>query len=72
MRVISARVSCADARVSMTGMCGAVLNARLFSFINQELEELKFEKIFYIVDSEIAKVMISTDSYGFSTFVANR
>ena len=53
-------------------LCGAVLNARLFSFIKQELDELQFEKIFHIVDSEIAKAMISKDSYGFSTFAANR
>ena len=53
-------------------LCGAVLNARLFSFIRQELEELQFEKVFHIVDSEIAKAMIGKDSYGFSTFAANR
>ena len=53
-------------------LCGAVLNARLYSFIRQELEGCQFAKIFHIVDSEIAKAMISKDSYGFSTFAANR
>ena len=53
-------------------LCGAVLNARLFSFITQELAEIQFERVFHVVDSEIVKAMLNKDSYGFSTFAANR
>ena len=53
-------------------LCGAVLNSRLFSFITHELSDIKFERVFHIIDSEIVKAMISRDSYGFRTFAANR
>ena len=53
-------------------LCGAVLTSRLYSFILQELDELRFERVYHVVDSEIAKAMIAKDSYGFSTFAANR
>ena len=53
-------------------LCGAVLNARLSNFILHELNEIKFEGVHHIIDSEIVKAMISRDSYGFRSFAANR
>ena len=53
-------------------LCGALLTSRLYSFIMQELDDLQFERVYHVVDSEIAKAMIAKDSYGFSTFAANR
>ena len=53
-------------------LCGAVLNARLFAFILKEMADIQFERIFHIIDSEIVKAQIDRDSYGFSSFVANR
>ena len=53
-------------------LCGAVLNARLWSFIRKEMEDIKFKEVYHIVDSEIVKAMINKESYGFSTFAANR
>ena len=53
-------------------LCGAVLNARLYEFIQQELKDIQFEKVYHIVDSEIVRAMINKDSYGFRTFAANR
>ena len=53
-------------------LCGAVLNARLFTFITREMRGIHFERVFHIIDSEIVKAMINKDSYGFSTFAANR
>ena len=53
-------------------LCGAMLNARLWSYIRKEMEDIKFEEVYHIVDSEIVKAMINKESYGFSTFAANR
>ena len=53
-------------------LCGAVLNARLYMFIRQEMSDLNFHKVYHIVDSEIVKAMVNKESYGFSTFAANR
>ena len=53
-------------------LCGAVLNSRLYSYIVHELNEIQFEGVHHIIDSEIVKAMISRDSYGFRTFAANR
>ena len=52
-------------------LCGAVLAKRLHMFIKQEMR-LKFEKEYFIVDSQIVRAMIQKDSYGFNTFVAVR
>ena len=52
-------------------LCGAVLAKRLHMFIKQEMR-LKFEKEYFIVDSQIVCAMIQKDSYGFNTFVAAR
>ena len=52
-------------------MCGAVLSKRLRELVEKEID-LKFEKVFYLVDSEIVKAMIGRTSYGFNTFAANR
>ena len=52
-------------------LSGAVLGKRLRSFAQEELR-YSFEKVYHIVDSEIVKVMISKESYGFNTFAANR
>ena len=51
-------------------LSGAVLGKRLRSFMQEELR-YSFEKGYHIVDSEIVKVMISKESYGFNTFAAN-
>ena len=51
---------------------GAVLNARLCNFILHELDGIKFEGVYHIIDSEIVKAMINRDSYGFRSFAANR
>ena len=53
-------------------LCGAVLQSRLYGFIVTEIPEMKFERIYHIVDSEIVRAMINKDSYGFNTFAANR
>ena len=53
-------------------LCGAVLNARLCNFILHELDGIKFEGVYHIIDSEIVKAMINRDSYGFRSFAANR
>ena len=53
-------------------LCGAVLNARLYSFISHQLDGINFEGVHHIIDSEIVKAMISRESYGFRTFAANR
>ena len=34
--------------------------------------DLRFEKVFHLVDSKIAKAVIGRTSYGFNTFAANR
>ena len=53
-------------------LCGAVLNSRLYTFIKEEMQSIDFKKVYHIVDSEIVKVMINKESYGFNTFAANR
>jgi len=53
-------------------LCAAVLNARLYTFIAHELKDIRFERVYHIVDSEIVRAMINKDSYGFRTFAANR
>ena len=53
-------------------LCGAVLNARLYSFISHQLDGINFEGVHHIIDSEIVKAMISMKRYGFRTFAANR
>ena len=53
-------------------LCGAVLNSRLYTFIRKEMPDIVFEREYHIVDSEIVKAMINKESYGFSTFAANR
>ena len=53
-------------------LCGAVLNARLHTFIIHELKDIPFEKVYHVIDSEIVRAMINKDSYGFLTFAANR
>ena len=51
-------------------LSGTVLVKQLKSFMQEELS-YSFEKVYHIVDSEIVKAMISTESYGFNTFPAN-
>ena len=53
-------------------LCGAVLNTRLYTFIVNEIRDIKFEKVFHIIDSEIVQAMIKKESYGFRSFAANR
>ena len=50
-------------------LSGAVISKRLRSTIESETR-LSFNMVYHIVDSEIA--MINKESYGFSTFAANR
>ena len=52
-------------------MCGAVLSKRLRELVDKEMD-LKFEKVFHLVDRETVKAMIGRTSYGFNTFAANR
>lgn len=52
-------------------LCAAVLGARLANFIEREMT-FQFEKLLFIVDSQIVRCMINRDSYGFNTFVAVR
>ena len=52
-------------------LCGAVVSKRLRCYIEKELN-IKFERIYHILDSEIVKAMINKSSYGFNTFAANR
>ena len=52
-------------------LCGALLGARLRSFIVKE-SSLKFKQVFHFTDSEIIKAMVNKSSYGFDTFEANR
>ena len=52
-------------------LCGAVLSKRLRTFIVDEMR-YKFKAVYHLTDSQIVKSMISKNSYGFNTFVANR
>ena len=52
-------------------LSGAVISKRLRSTIETETR-ISFNKVYHIVDSEIVKAMINKESYGFSTFAANR
>ena len=52
-------------------LSGAVISNRLRSTIEAE-SRLNFNIVYHIVDSEIVKAMINKESYGFSTFAANR
>ena len=52
-------------------LCGALLSARLRSFITREMK-ISFAKIYHVVDSNIVKGMIKKASYGFNTFEGNR
>ena len=52
-------------------LCGTVLAKRLNMFIKEEMR-LKFEKEYFIVDSQIVCAMIQKELYGFNTFVAVR
>ena len=53
-------------------LCGAVLNCRLYAFIKKEMPDVPVERVYHLVDSEIVKAMINKESYGFSSFAANR
>ena len=52
-------------------LAGAVISKRLRVFLLKEMR-YKFKSIFHIIDSEIVQAMISKESYGFNTYVANR
>ena len=52
-------------------LAGAVISKRLRVFLVEEMR-YKFKFIFHIIDSEILQAMISKESYGISTYVANR
>ena len=52
-------------------LCGSVLSKRLRVFIQSEMR-YTFDKVIHIVDSEIVKGMIDSDSHGFNTYPANR
>ena len=62
------------ARVEVVGIArlfSAVISKRLKSTIETETK-MSFNLVHHIVDSELVKVMINNESYGFSTFAANR
>ena len=52
-------------------MCGAVTAARLSVFVEQN-SRIMFTKILHFVDSKTVLGAINKESYGFSTFYANR
>ena len=52
-------------------LCVAVLNTRLTTFMVKECR-YKFDKHYYIVDSQIVCAMIQKETYGFNTFAATR
>ena len=52
-------------------LAGAVLSKRIRSSITK-YSRLNFTKVIHIVDSEIIRVRINKESYGFNTFVATR
>ena len=52
-------------------LSGAVISKRIRTYIEKEIN-LRFEKVYHMVDSEIMKAMIDKESYGFNTFIANR
>ena len=52
-------------------LAGAVLSARLRSFIQSEMR-YDFKEVYHIVDSEIVKAMVNKSSYGLNTFAVNR
>ena len=52
-------------------LCGAVLSKRLRVFIQKEMR-YTFNKVIHLVDSEIVKGMIDSESHGFNTYPANR
>ena len=52
-------------------MCGAVFAARLATFVIKNSSN-KFHKIYHFIDSMTVLGAINKESYGFSTFYANR
>ena len=52
-------------------LCGAVLSSRLKTTITSHCR-YKFERIIYIVDSQIVHAMIQKENYGYNTFAAVR
>ena len=50
---------------------GAVLSKRLRVFLQSEMR-YTFNNIIHLVDSEIVKAMIDSESHGFNTYAANR
>ena len=42
------------------------------AFVVREMSGVRFERIYHIIDSEIVRAMINTESDGYSTFAANR
>ena len=52
-------------------LAGAVLSKRIRVFIEKEMR-YPFKAKYHLTDSEIVKGMISKESYGFNTYVANR
>ena len=52
-------------------LCGAVMVKRLKVFIQDEMR-YKFDKEYFILDSQIVRAMVQKESYGFNTFVAVR
>ena len=52
-------------------LCGVLLAVKIKRFIFQHSRQ-NFERVFYIVDSEIVRAMIQKDSYGFNTFAGVR
>ncbi|XP_071948687.1 uncharacterized protein [Antedon mediterranea] len=52
-------------------LSAAVMSKRLAKYIVNETR-IKFDQVFYIVDSEIVRAMVQKQSYGFKTFAATR
>ena len=52
-------------------LAGAVIGKRLRVFIEKEMN-YTFDIVGHILDSEVVKVMMQKQSYGFNTYVANR
>ena len=73
-RLIAAKIRIAPLKVEdivRLELSGATISARLRTFICKETN-LKFKRVYHIVESKIVKAMINKGSYGCNTFAGNR
>ena len=73
MRILASKTRVAPLKmvsIVRLELSGAIISKRLRVFLLKEMR-YKFKSIFHIIDSEIVQAMISKESYGFNTYVAN-